>query len=113
MSSEVVGNLLKKSLKINYLSKTKDERTWERGDHADIFFRRWMWTMFLTVDNTHKQILKLYENEDEDNSVDESINVLDEFGEEMWDTFSQMAQDELKKIQTDFEYDPYESLFFQ
>lgn len=111
VSVDIVGNLLKKSLKIDYDSTNTDDMTWKYEEYVDNFFRRWMWTMFLIIDYTPKQILKLYERDEEDDSVEDVINILDEFGEESGDTFSFMAEEELKRIDHDIDYDPYASLF--
>ncbi len=111
VSTDIVGNLLKKSLKIDYDSTNTDDITWEYEEYVNNFFRQWMWTMFLIIDYTPKQILKLSERDVAYDSVESLINVLDEFGEESGDTFSFMAEEELEKIDPDVDYDPYASLF--
>lgn len=111
VSSEIVGNLVKKSLNIDYKSKTEDEMFWEYDEYVDNFFRRWMWTMFLAIDYSPKKIMKLYEEDDEENAIEDSINVEDVFGPEMWDEFSFTARDELQKLDSELVYDMSESLF--
>lgn len=113
VSFYIVGNLLKKSLKINNVPENKHEISMDHTKCVDVYFRRWMWTIFSVVYNKSPQTLKLYKNDNEYDSDDVSPDIIieDVFGQDFDDEFSLIAQDELMKIDPNLHYNSDDSLF--
>ncbi|PIN84341.1 MAG: hypothetical protein COV65_01245 [Nitrosopumilales archaeon CG11_big_fil_rev_8_21_14_0_20_33_24] len=100
VSSEVVAYLVKKLLKfpISMIEYYDDEYS-KFSEFLNIFFRRWMWKIFLVVNKNTEEILESDDEEEyEDVIIDEVINIEDEFSYEIWDDFSFLAVDEINRI---------------
>lgn len=113
VSFNVVGNLLKNSLQLDYSSNDEKEQEWEYNEFVDKIFRRWTWSMFISKNITPKQILKKSEKHYDPEFLESIINVSEEFGGIESFSGSSMdfeAQDRLAEIEPNIEYDPYESL---
>ena len=67
--------------------------------------------ILMNIDETAEEKNNSNEEDDEENIVEDSINVEDVFGPEMWDDFSFTAQEELQKLDSELVYDVSESLF--
>ena len=113
VSFEVIGNLLKNSLQLDYSSNDEEEQEWEYSEFVDKIFRRWMWSMFISKNITPKQILKKSENYYDPEFLESIINVSEEIGDSEVFSGSYMdseAQDRLAEIEPNIEYDLHESL---
>ncbi len=113
VSFDVIGNLLKNSLRLDYSSNDEEEQEWEYSEFVDKIFRRWMWSMFFSKNITPKQILKKSEKNYDPESLESIINVSEEIGDSEVFSGSYMdseAQDRLAEIEPNIEYDPHESL---
>lgn len=113
VSFNVVGNLLKNSLRLDYSSTHDEEQEWEYDEFIDKIFRRWMWTMFFSTNKTPKQILKISENYFDPSLMESIINVSEEIGDYellSGSSIDSMAEDKLEKIDSTIEYDYSKSL---
>lgn len=111
VSSEIVGNHVKSSKFIDSnLNKIKQAKKFE--NFLNCFFRNWMRTMFM-INKSPEQILNSYEINEENIDMDGSIIVHETFGSNMWATFSNLAENELKELDPTIKYDRYASLFIQ
>jgi len=101
VSSEIIGYLVKKFMTyFNSLKMKNEEKDLKFEEILDKIFRRWMWQIFSIVNNKSNNILESIIDYDdyEEETIDVSIDMHIEFGDEMWDTFSFYAVDEINKL---------------
>ncbi len=104
-SSEVMGYLVKKSMKNKIpIEFNNEESNLKFQEIVDLIFRQWMWQIFLTLNHNSDKFLKSIVDDDgsiQNNFNDESDDAIDmiyEFGDELWDNLSFMAADEINRL---------------
>ncbi len=107
-SCNVVAYLVKNLLKVP-LSVIADHDDYNQfQEFLTIFFREWMWKIFSVTNKTTTEILNSVNSESEyvDFDEDDVIDLNDEFGDEMWDSFLFSAADEINHIMPESKLDP-------